>query len=231
MTINQTIAEASATHELWRNMISKGSHTLSIDLTKLQLDILVSYIDQLVKWNKAYNLTAIRDPLEMIKLHVLDSLAIVNHLSSLKAHRFIDIGTGAGLPGMILAIIWPKKIIHLLDTNGKKTRFLTQFKHLHQLSNVEVLNQRCEAYVPDQTYDVVLSRAFASITDMLNGCQHLVTGDGQFVAMKGTYPQQELDAMPTNYSLLNCEILKVPGVKAQRHMLTIKKQLTKVTSE
>jgi 16S rRNA (guanine527-N7)-methyltransferase len=225
MNLNHTIVEPSATHEQWRSLISKGSKNLLIDLTPLQLDILVSYIEQLVKWNKAYNLTAIRDPLDMIKLHVLDSLAIIKHLSTLNGQRFIDVGTGAGLPGMILAIIWPQKVIHLLDTNGKKTRFLTQFKHLHQLTNVEVLNQRCEAYIPKKTYDVVLSRAFASIKEMLNGCRHLVGDDGQFVAMKGTYPQQELDAMPANYSLLNCEILQVPGVKAQRHLLTIKKTI------
>ena len=209
----------------WRNLIDKGSHSLSLDLTQEQLDILVSYIEQLVRWNKAYNLTAIRDPLDMIKLHVLDSLAIITPLSKIHGHRFIDIGTGAGLPGMILAIVCPHLTIHLLDTNGKKTRFLTQFKHLHQLNNVEVFNQRCEGYFPEKTYDIVLSRAFASITDMLKGCLHLANNDGVFVAMKGTYPQQELDAMPANYCLINCEILEVPGVKAERHLLTIKKKL------
>ncbi len=126
---------------------------------------------------------------------------------------------------MILAIVCPHLTIHLLDTNGKKTRFLTQFKHLHQLNNVEVFNQRCEGYFPEKTYDIVLSRAFASITDMLKGCLHLANNDGVFVAMKGTYPQQELDAMPANYCLINCEILEVPGVKAERHLLTIKKKL------
>ena len=225
MTIPSPVLDQNKNHTQWRNLIDKGSNSLAINLTEIQLDLLVSYVEQLVKWNKAYNLTAIRDPLEMIKLHVLDSLAIIESLSKLNGQRFIDIGTGAGLPGMILAIIWPNKTIHLLDTNGKKTRFLIQFKHLHQLHNVEVFNHRCESYIPDKTYDIVLSRAFASITDMLEGCQHLVTNEGVFVAMKGTYPQQELDAMPANYSLLNCEALQVPGVKAERHLLTIKKQL------
>ena len=207
----------------WRNLIEKGCNTLSLTVTDNQLDLLVSYVEQLVKWNKAFNLTAIRDPLEMIKLHVLDSLAIVKPLSKLEGQRFIDIGTGAGLPGLVLAIIWPQKAIHLLDTNGKKTRFLTQFKHLHQLDNVEVFNMRCEAYSPELAYDIVLSRAFASITDMLEGCQQLVCDGGVFVAMKGTYPQQELDAMPTNYSLIDCETLQVPGVDAERHLLIINK--------
>lgn len=213
-------------HIQWRKLLIKGCADLSLKLTDQQIDLLVSYVEQLVKWNKAYNLTAIRDPLDMIKLHVLDSLAIVAPLSKLNAQRFIDIGTGAGLPGMILAIAWPEKTIHLLDTNGKKTRFLTQFKHLHQINNVEVFNQRCETYLPDMAYDVVLSRAFASIIDMLEGCHQLVSPRGVFVAMKGTYPQQELDAMPTNYSLLNCATLQVPGVDAERHLLTIQKQLT-----
>ena len=221
----KTLFNQNQSHTQWRNLIDKGSHSLSLDLTQEQLDILVSYIEQLVRWNKAYNLTAIRDPLDMIKLHVLDSLAIITPLSRIHGHRFIDIGTGAGLPGMILAIVCPHLTIHLLDTNGKKTRFLTQFKHLHQLNNVEVFNQRCEGYFPEKTYDIVLSRAFASITDMLKGCLHLANNDGVFAAMKGTYPQQELDAMPANYCLINCEILEVPGVKAERHLLTIKKKL------
>ena len=219
-----TLFNQNQTHIQWRNLVDKGSHSLSLDLTQKQLDILVSYIEQLVRWNKAYNLTAIRDPLDMIKLHILDSLAIIAPLSRIHGHRFIDIGTGAGLPGMVLAIVCPHLIVHLLDTNGKKTRFLTQFKHLHQLNNVEVFNQRCESYFPKKTYDIVLSRAFASITDMLKGCLHLINNDGVFVAMKGTYPQQELDAMPANYCLINCEILEVPGVKAERHLLTIKKK-------
>lgn len=212
------------TRTQWRNLINKGSRTLAITPTEYQLDLLVSYIEQLVKWNKAYNLTAVRDPLEMIKLHLFDSLAIVESLTKRNGQRFIDIGTGAGLPGMILAIMWPQKTIHLLDTNGKKTRFLTHFKHLHQLNNVEIINQRCENYQPDLGYDVVLSRAFATIKDMLNGCQQLVKLDGFFVAMKGTYPEQELGAMPDNYCLLNCDVLQVPGVDAERHLITIQKQ-------
>jgi len=214
----------TAVLEQWRALISSGCEELEVELTSQQLDQLVSYVEQLVKWNNAYNLTAIREPLEMIKLHVLDSLAIAKPLMQLNADRFIDIGTGAGLPGMILAILWPSKTVDLLDTNGKKTRFLTQFKHLHGLNNVTVFNQRCEAYKPDIAYDIVLSRAFASITDMLEGCQQLVYPKGFFVAMKGTYPHAELDAMPSGFSLLNCVASHVPGVDAERHLLTIQQQ-------
>ena len=220
-----TNLEQTKTQIQWRDLIDTGSQTLGQQLTPHQLDLMVSFVEQLVKWNKAYNLTAIRDPLEMIKLHIFDSLSIVESITKLDGQRYIDIGTGAGLPGMILAIIWPKKTIHLLDTNGKKTRFLTHFKHLHQLNNVEIFNQRCEHFLPDIGYDIVLSRAFATVSDMLEGCQHLVAHQGVFVAMKGIYPQQELDAMPTHYSLLNCQILQVPGVDAKRHLLTITKQL------
>ena len=214
------------TQTQWRELIEKGSDALAIALTLQQVDLLVSYIEQLVKWNKAYNLTAIRDPLDIVKLHILDSLAIVECLAKLNANRFIDIGTGAGIPGMVIAIVWPGKIVHLLDTNGKKTRFLTHFKHLHQLNNVEVINLRCEKYLPELGYDVVLSRAFATIKDMLHGCQQLVTLDGFFVAMKGIYPAEELEAMPANYCLLDCDVLQVPGLDAARHLITIQKQST-----
>ena len=210
----------------WRELIKTGSYALAIELTTQQLDLLVSYIEQLLKWNKAYNLTAVRDPLDMIKLHIFDSLAIIGCLAKLNANRFIDIGTGAGLPGMVLAIVWPQKIVHLLDTNGKKTRFLTHFKHLHEINNLEIINLRCENYLPELGYDVILSRAFATIKDMLNGCQQLVTFGGFFVAMKGIYPAAELDAMPANYSLLDCDVLQVPGVGAERHLITIQKQPT-----
>lgn len=211
--------------EMWQSEIAKGAIQLDITLTPNQMSLLLGYVEELTKWNKAYNLTAVRDPLEMIKLHVLDSLAILAHLSELEHQLVIDIGTGAGLPGMILAIMLPNTCVHLLDTNGKKTRFLTQFKHLKSLDNVTVINQRCESYVPENQYDIVLSRAFASITDMLNGCHHLVSNTGVFVAMKGVYPQQELEAMPSNFSLINCKAIRVPGVDAERHLLTIQKQL------
>lgn len=225
MLSTPTLLDQTESNIQWRNLIHKGSQSLGLNLTAHQVNLLVSFIEQLVKWNKAYNLTAIRDPLEMIKLHLFDSLAIIEPLAKLDGQRYIDIGTGAGLPGMVLAIVWPHKTIHLLDTNGKKTRFLTHFKHLHQLKNIEIFNQRCEQFIPHLAYDVVLSRAFATISDMLDGCHQLVSHEGVFVAMKGIYPQQELDAMPTNYSLLNCQVLQVPGVDAERHLLTIKKQL------
>lgn len=211
-------------HTQWRHLIRQGSQSLGLKLTQYQLNLLVDYIQQLVKWNQAYNLTAIRDPLEMIKLHLFDSLSIISSLDKLKGDRYLDVGTGAGLPGLILAIVWPHKIVHLLDTNGKKTRFLIHFKHLHQLKNVEVFNLRCEQFAPSLGYDIVLSRAFASLTDMLESCHQLVNDQGVFVAMKGTYPQTELDTMPTQYSLLNCEVLQVPGLTAERHLLTIEKQ-------
>ena len=226
MLLTQSAINQKEAQIQWRELIKTGSHALTIELTAQQLDLLVSYIEQLSKWNKAYNLTAVRDPLDMIKLHIFDSLAIIRCLAKLNGNRFIDIGTGAGLPGMVLAIVWPQKIVHLLDTNGKKTRFLTHFKHLHQLNNIEIINQRCENYLPELGYDVVLSRGFATIKDMLNGCQQLVTLDGFFVAMKGIYPAAELDAMPTNYCLLDCDVLQVPGVDGERHLITIQKQST-----
>ena len=197
--------------------------SLSID----QQELLLRYTQELYKWNKAYNLTAIRNPDAMLKLHVLDSLSVVKSLAKLKPKRIIDVGTGAGLPGIILAIMWPEVKVDLLDTNGKKTRFLNQCKHNLGLTNVLVLNKRVEQHQPDQAYDIVTSRAFASISDMLAGCEQLVGEEGIFAAMKGQYPQAELDAMSENYHLLDSTALSVPGVDAIRHLLLIKKTIVK----
>ncbi|HBD24309.1 MAG TPA: 16S rRNA (guanine(527)-N(7))-methyltransferase RsmG [Oceanospirillaceae bacterium] len=210
-----------------RNLLIAGCAAMRINLSKNQQELLLRYTQELYKWNKAYNLTAIRNPEAMLKLHILDSLSVVENLAKLKPKRIIDVGTGAGLPGFILAIMWPEIKVDLLDTNGKKTRFLNQCKHNLGLANVLVLNKRVEQHQPDQAYDIVTSRAFASISDMLAGCEQLVGEEGIFAAMKGQYPQAELDAMSKNYHLLNSTALSVPGVDATRHLLLIKKTIVK----
>jgi len=186
--------------------------------------LLLAYTEQLHKWNKAYNLTAIREPVEMLKLHILDSLSVVKELVRFQPQRIIDVGTGPGLPGMILAIMWPQISIDLLDTNGKKTRFLTHCKHLFKLNNVTVLNKRVEQHQPEQAYDIVVSRAFASISDMLGGCDQLVAPTGVFAPMKGQYPEAELAEMSKDYQLVSSKVLSVPDVEAERHLLIITKQ-------
>lgn len=197
---------------------------MHIDVNEAQIQLLLAYTEQLHKWNKAYNLTAIREPVEMLKLHILDSLSVVQELAKLQPQRIIDVGTGPGLPGMILAIMWPQTSIDLLDTNGKKTRFLTHCKHLFKLHNVTVLNKRVEQHQPEQAYDIVVSRAFASISDMLGGCNQLVTPTGVFAPMKGQYPETELAQMSKDYQLVSSKVLSVPDVEAERHLLIITKQ-------
>lgn len=210
-----------------RHLLVAGCHAMQIGLNTKQQDLLLSYTQELYKWNKAYNLTAIRQPEDMLKLHILDSLSVIKDLTKLRPKRIIDVGTGAGLPGVILAIMWPEVEVHLLDTNGKKTRFLNQCKHTLGLTNVLVLNKRVEQHHPEQAYDIVISRAFASISDMLAGCEQLVGDEGIFAPMKGQYPQAELDSMSGNYQILNTKTLSVPGVDATRHLILIKKHTIK----
>jgi 16S rRNA (guanine527-N7)-methyltransferase len=205
-------------------LLRSGCSAMQIDVSEPQIQLLLAYTEQLHKWNKAYNLTAIRQPVEMLKLHILDSLSVVKELAKLEPQRIIDVGTGPGLPGMILAIMWPHLSIDLLDTNGKKTRFLTHCKHLFKLDNVTVLNKRVEQHQPEQAYDVVVSRAFASISDMLGGCDQLVAPSGVFAPMKGQYPDAELAEMPNSYKLVSSHLLTVPDVDAERHLLIIAKQ-------
>lgn len=196
-----------------------GAQTLGIELTAEQLTALMDYLNLLQKWNKAYNLTAIRDPERMVALHLLDSLVV--HQAIQTANNLIDVGTGPGLPGIILAIMNPDKRFTLLDSNGKKTRFLFQVKTELKLTNVTIVNDRVEAYHPAEPFDMIVSRAFASLADMTRWCQHLRAADGCFLAMKGQFPQDELDAISDDYELLASQALQVPDVEGQRHLLTL----------
>lgn len=204
-------------------LLSQGSQQLGWQLTARQEELLLAYTEQLMKWNKAYNLTAIREPEQMLKLHILDSLSVVKSLLDKQPQHLIDVGTGPGLPGIVLAIMLPQINIDLLDTNGKKTRFLTHCKHLFNLDNVTVLNKRVEQHQPTKPYDLVISRAFASISDMLTGCAQLVATGGVFTPMKGQYPEQELALMPDGFEVIDSLSLTVPFVDAERHLLTIRK--------
>ena len=208
----------------WLQNLLQGCEGLQIELTHKQAQQICQYVQALQKWNKTYNLTAITDLDAMLKLHVLDSLSIAKPLLPYLSKRIIDVGTGAGLPGILLAIIWPQQQVTLLDTNGKKTRFLLHCKHLLALNNVTVVNQRVEQYQPQAHYDVVVSRAFAAINDMLMGCQHLLTNQGIFAAMKGQYPNQEVTQMPSQFKVQQSIALSVPYIEAERHLLVIQGQ-------
>ncbi|MFZ5589242.1 MAG: 16S rRNA (guanine(527)-N(7))-methyltransferase RsmG [Pseudomonadota bacterium] len=182
---------------------------------------LLRFLELLAKWNEAYNLTAVRDPVEMVTHHVLDSLAIRPFL---KGPRILDVGTGAGLPGIPLAITRPQYQFTLLDSNAKKTRFVTQVKLEMGLDNVEVVTARVEKYRPDRKFDTLVTRAFASLAEMLALSGHLLADDGEFLAMKGAYPQDELEQVTAPFHVAEVCELVVPGLGARRHLVRIVKQ-------
>lgn len=204
-----------------RQSLIAGIEALSLTLSDQQVDLLLRYLQLLIKWNKAYNLTAIRDPLAMVPKHLLDSLTIAPHITG---ERFIDVGAGAGLPGMVLAIVFPERYFDLLDSNGKKTRFLFQVKTELGLNNINVHHCRVEQHQVNPGYDGVLSRAFATLMDMVRGSQQLLKPGGYFYAMKGLYPEDELkqlSAMTKHYTVERCHRLSVPGDSGQRHLVVI----------
>ncbi|PHS65238.1 MAG: 16S rRNA (guanine(527)-N(7))-methyltransferase RsmG [Thalassobium sp.] len=199
--------------------LSRGAEQMQIALTAEQLSALRAYLDLLQKWNKAYNLTAIREPERMVDLHLLDSLAV--HPFVQEADNIADVGTGPGLPGIVLAIMNPHKTFTLLDSNGKKTRFLFQARTALGLDNVTIVNDRVEAYHPPRPFDMIVSRAFASLADMTHWCQHLRAEQGCFLAMKGQYPQDEIAAIADKFRVVASDAISVPGVEGERHLLRL----------
>jgi 16S rRNA (guanine527-N7)-methyltransferase len=195
----------------------KNGYEFSADI---QQHLLV-YLDLLQRWNEVFNLTAIDNFEDQVWLHILDSLSISPYLHG---KRIIDVGTGAGLPGIPLALTKPEKQFVLLDSNSKKTRFLTQVVLELKIKNIEVVHARCENFKTDNLFDSILSRAFSSIAVMLEKTSTLVTPAGQFLAMKGVYPQEELQAIPADFELLGVHKLVIKGLDAERHLVCIKKR-------
>ena len=198
--------------------LSAGLDALGIFASTQQREQLLQYLALLIKWNQAYNLTAVRDPASMVSRHLLDSLAVVPWLDG---EYCIDVGTGAGLPGIPLAIMLPQREFHLLDSNGKKTRFLFQVKTALALQNVTVHHSRVELFEPQKSYDVVLSRAFASLADMLEGTRHLLAPGGVLLAMKGARPDDELSQIAQQCHVKHIRSLLVPGLDEQRHLVEL----------
>ncbi len=202
-----------------RTRLDAGLERLRLELPESVRDGLITYVQLLARWNKAYNLTAVRDPLEMVSRHLLDSLAVVPHFH---AKRIIDVGTGGGVPGIPLALVFPDREFVLLDSNSKKTRFLVQARAALGLQNVTVVHSRVEDYLPEQRFDAVITRAFASVADILTGSRHLLEPGGEFLAMKGLVPADELANLPAGFQLEEVIALKVPGLEQeQRHLLRI----------
>ncbi|UTF59057.1 16S rRNA (guanine(527)-N(7))-methyltransferase RsmG [Gilvimarinus sp. DA14] len=204
-----------------QRQLQEGAASLGVSLSDAQQGLLLDYLQEFAKWNKAYNLSAVRDIQQMLGRHLLDSLAVVPHIHG---QNLIDVGTGGGLPGIVLAICYPEKKFTLLDSNGKKTRFLFHVKTLLGLENVTVENCRVESLKPESLFDTVISRAFASLADMTHWCRHLLSDNGQFLAMKGQFPQVELDEIREAYELLSSIELQVPGEEGERHLLIIRRK-------
>ena len=200
-----------------REKLNQGLSALSLPLAESQVEAMLKFINLINKWNKAYNLTAVRDPLEMVDLHLLDSLAILPHV---KSPRLADIGTGAGLPGIPLAICLPDCQFTLVDSNSKKTRFVQQAVLELQLKNVEVVHSRVELFKPQHLFSTVISRAFANMGDIVNLTGHLLAEDGLLLAMKGQIPEQELAELSLDYTVIP---LNVPGIDAERCLICMEK--------
>ena len=190
---------------------------LSDLVTDARIDQLVHYLALLVKWNKAYNLTAIRDPLEMVDRHLVDSLSVLKHV---KGPRIIDVGSGPGLPGVVIAICRPDLAVTTLDSNGKKTRFQNQAKLELGLTNLSIINGRAEE-CQEAPFDEVISRAFASLSDMITWTRQLCASEGVFLAMKGLYPSEELDQLPSDIVCKTHHKLQVPGTDGERHLMVL----------
>jgi len=208
----------STAQELERQLL-QGLETLGLSLPADTQQQLLCFIQLLAKWNKAYNLTAIREPTEMVTKHLLDSLAIVPFL---EGENIIDVGTGPGLPGIPLSIVRPKAQFTLLDSNSKKTRFVTQAVMELGIPNVTVVQSRAEAFKPAQHYDVVIARAFAGIREMLHWVQHLCTSGTRIIAMKGQYPEGEMEGWPAGFKCESIEKITIPGLQAERHVVLIR---------
>ena len=202
--------------------LRQGAAELGVTLSAGQHEQLLAYLALLIKWNKAYNLTAVRDPDEMVSRHLLDSLSIVANVEPL-GRRWLDVGSGGGMPGVPLAIMFPDRRFTLLDSNGKKTRFLTQVKLELQLANLDVVHSRVEAFDPPKLFDGISSRAFSALQDFAEWTRHLGNGETRWLAMKGVQPDDELQALPPDFHLESCQVLKVPGCQGQRHLLILRR--------
>ena len=203
--------------ELW----DSGLLTLNCQPDEKQLAQLKQYVDLLNRWNKTYNLTAVRDPKDMIPLHIFDSLVVADLI---KGENCLDVGSGGGLPTIPLAIMQPQRQFTALDTNGKKTRFIQQVVIELGLKNVSVVHERVEKWQADNPFDAIISRAFASIHDFVSSSSMHLKEGGTMYAMKGQYPTAEMQYLPKGYTLSCSNELHVPSVEGERHLLEITRE-------
>ena len=206
------------------DVLKQGIKDLQLDLNDEQIEKLLDYLALLNKWNSVYNLTSVRDPMQMVTLHLLDSLAAVPAFKG--AANVLDVGAGGGLPGMVLAISRPDMKVSMIDTVHKKTAFLNQVKAELGLANVTVYTKRVEQLEVKTKFDVITSRAFADLSDFVNWSGHLLQEGGRFIALKGTAPEDERERLPEPWKVQKLEPLTVPGLEAERHLVFIEAEKT-----
>lgn len=201
--------------------LAEGVARLGLSLPAEHLQKISAYAALLLKWNKTYNLTAVRDADGILALHLLDSLALLPHLDAANHSALLDIGSGGGLPGIPLAIARPDLAVTLLDSNSKKSAFQQQAVIELGLANVKVVNSRVELFKPAQAFPQIVSRAFSELADFVNLSRHLLAPDGRWLAMKGVFPTEELARLPEDVTVRDAIRLSVPGVDAERHLVVL----------
>lgn len=200
--------------------LSAGLSAMHLALPETAKEKLSAYLRLIEKWNRVHNLTAVREPEQMVVLHLLDSLAVLPHLAGAKS--LLDVGTGAGLPGIPLAIARPDLDVTLLDSSHKKAAFLAQAKAELKLANVDVVCERVEKWQPGRTFDAVVSRAFSELAEFVDQSAHLVSRGGEMLAMKGVHPFDEIARLPASHRVENVIELAVPTLDAKRHLVLLK---------
>jgi 16S rRNA (guanine527-N7)-methyltransferase len=204
------------------DVLKQGVAQLALPLSSAQQEQLLDYLALLNKWNSVYNLTSVRDPMQMMTLHLLDTLAAVPAFEG--AQNVLDVGAGGGLPGVVLAIARPGMRVSMIDTVHKKTAFLTQVKAELGLANVTVYTKKVQELEVKQPFDVITSRAFADLSDFVNWSGHLLADGGRFIALKGTAPADERERLPAPWAVDDLQPLRVPGLEAERHLVFISRQ-------
>ena len=202
-------------------VLAEGIAAMQLDVSPAQQEKLMDYLALMFKWNAVYNLTSLRDPMQMVTHHLLDSLAAVPAFAH--ARNVLDVGSGGGLPGIVLAIVRPDMKVSMIDTVHKKTAFLTQVKAELELANVTVYTARVEQLQVSDKFDLITSRAFADLSDFVHWSCHLLVDGGRYIALKGVAPKDEQERLPADWTVTGLEPLHVPRLGAERHLVFIER--------
>jgi 16S rRNA (guanine527-N7)-methyltransferase len=206
------------TRQIERELLARGAGEFNLTLSTTQIDALLRLVDELESANAQFNLTAIRDRPGMLRKHVLDSLSLQPFLRGV---RVADVGTGAGFPGLPLALVNPERRFSLIEATGKKARFVAQTAEQLECANVDVVHTRAESYRPFELFDTVMARALSSLADFVAYAGHLCAPEGRLLAMKGKHPVEEIAALPKSFRVLAVHRVKLPGLDDERHVVEL----------